>query len=262
MTHGHWTPTSTPSDSPSDRPVAVVTGASSGIGRATAIALAADGYRVVAGARRLDRLDELAAEHPGIVPIALDVTDQASVDALAASVDRVDVLVNNAGGAHGVSSIAEADLEAWQWMYDVNVLGTLRVTKALLPRLIDSGNGLVVVVSSIAGHESYKGGGGYNAAKHAESSLSRVLRIELLGEPVRVSEVCPGLVETEFSLVRFQGDAERAAEVYAGTTPLRAVDIAETIRWIASAPSHVNIDSITVLARDQISATVVNRTTR
>lgn len=250
-------PASTPVDS---RRVAVVTGASSGIGRATAIALAADGYRVIAGARRLDRLRELAAAHPGIEAVALDVTDQESVDALAGSLDRLDVLVNNAGGAHGVSSIAEADLEAWQWMYNVNVLGTLRVTKALLPRLVDSGDALVVVVSSIAGHESYRGGGGYNAAKHAESSLARVLRIELLGKPVRVSEVCPGLVETEFSLVRFDGDAKRAADVYAGATPLRAEDIAETIRWIAAAPAHVNIDSITVLARDQISATVVHRT--
>ncbi|WP_062465922.1 SDR family NAD(P)-dependent oxidoreductase [Demequina maris] len=237
---------------------AVVTGASSGIGAASARALAADGWHVVLGARRTDRLEALAEEIGGTA-LRLDVTDQESVDALRDAIGSCDLLLNNAGGALGTSSIAEGDVDEWQWMYDVNVLGTLRVTKALLPKLVASGDGQVINIGSIAAREPYKGGGGYNAAKHAVAAMTRVLRIELLGQPVRVSEIDPGMVETEFSLVRFGGDAEKAAKVYEGVTPMSAEDIAEAVRWVASRPKHVNIDQILMLATAQTSAQVVHR---
>jgi NADP-dependent 3-hydroxy acid dehydrogenase YdfG len=242
----------------STKPVAVVTGASSGIGAASAKALAKAGFDVVLGARRADRLAEVAAECGGRA-IALDVTDEASVAAFAEQIERCDLLINNAGGALGLDSIATADLDLWQKMYDVNVLGTIRVTKALLPKLIDSGDGQVVVIGSIAARQSYPGGGGYNAAKHAEAAVTRVLRLELIGQPVRVCEIDPGMVETEFSLVRFEGDQQRADAVYAGMTPLTADDIAETIAWIATRPSHVNVDQITIMPRDQTGAQQVHR---
>jgi NADP-dependent 3-hydroxy acid dehydrogenase YdfG len=242
----------------STRPVAVVTGASSGIGAAAAKALAKAGFDVVLGARRVDRLAEVAAECGGRA-FALDVTDEASVAAFARQVERCDLLVNNAGGAFGLDSIAEADLDRWQRMYDVNVLGTARITKALLPKLIDSGDGQVVVIGSIAARQPYPGGGGYNAAKHAEAAVTRVLRLELLGQPVRVCEIDPGMVETEFSLVRFEGDRERADAVYAGMTPLTADDVAEAIAWVATRPAHVNIDQITITPRDQAGAGQVHR---
>ncbi|WP_062288371.1 SDR family NAD(P)-dependent oxidoreductase [Demequina phytophila] len=237
---------------------AVITGASSGIGAASARALAADGWHVVIGARRVDRIEALAAEIGGTA-VPLDVTDQESVDAFCARVETCDLLLNNAGGAFGTASIAEADVDQWQAMYDVNVLGTLRVTKALLPKLVASGDGQVITIGSIAAREPYKGGGGYNAAKHAVAALTRVLRIELLGQPVRVSEIDPGMVETEFSLVRFDGDAEKAAKVYEGVTPMTAEDIAEAVRWVASRPTHVNIDQILMLATAQTSAQTVHR---
>ncbi|MQM27116.1 SDR family NAD(P)-dependent oxidoreductase [Glycomyces albidus] len=240
------------------RKTAVVTGASSGIGAAAARALAKAGFDVVLGARRTDRLAEVAAECGGTA-LALDVTDEASVSAFAARVERCDVLVNNAGGAFGLDSIADADLELWQRMYDVNVLGTARITKALLPKLVESGDGQVMAIGSIAGHQPYPGGGGYNAAKHAEAAITRVLRMELLGQPVRVCEIDPGMVETEFSLVRFEGDQERADAVYAGMTPLTADDIAETVAWVATRPAHVNIDQITITPRDQAGAQLVHR---
>lgn len=240
------------------RKTAVVTGASSGIGAATAKALAAAGFDVVLGARRVDRLAEVAAACGGTA-LELDVTDEDSVAAFAAVVRRCDLLVNNAGGAFGLDSVAEADLELWQRMYDVNVLGTARLTKALLPKLVASGDGQVVVVGSIAGHQPYPGGGGYNAAKHAEAAVTRVLRMELLGQPVRVCEIDPGMVETEFSVVRFEGDRERADAVYAGMTPLTADDVAESIAWVATRPSHVNIDQITITPRDQAGAQMVHR---
>ncbi|WP_062389434.1 SDR family NAD(P)-dependent oxidoreductase [Demequina iriomotensis] len=237
---------------------AVITGASSGIGAASARALAADGWHVILGARRVDRLEALAAELGGTA-VALDVTDQESVDAFAAQIGACDLLVNNAGGALGTTPVADADVDEWQRMYDVNVLGTLRVTKAMLPSLIASGDGQVVTIGSIAAREPYKGGAGYNAAKHAVAALSRVLRIEMLGQPVRVCQIDPGMVETEFSLVRFAGDADRAAKVYEGMTPLAAEDIAETVRWVASRPAHVNIDQILLMPTAQASAAVVHR---
>lgn len=236
---------------------AVITGASSGIGAATARALAASGYRTVLGARRLERLQELAAEIGGEA-VALDVTDAGSVAEFAARVPACDVLVNNAGGALGLESLAEADEELWRAMYESNVLGTMRMTRALLPRLRESGDAHVVVVTSIAAFEVYRGGAGYTAAKHAQRAAVKTLRLELLGEPVRVTEILPGMVETEFSLVRL-GSEEAAARVYEGMTPLSGEDVAECIRWAVELPSHVNIDEIIVRPRDQATATEVAR---
>jgi NADP-dependent 3-hydroxy acid dehydrogenase YdfG len=239
-------------------PTAVVTGASSGIGAATARALAGDGYRVVLGARRLERLEELAGEIGGQA-ISLDVTEPESVADFAAQVEDCEVLVNNAGGALGLEAVGDADEELWRSMYEANVLGTMRMTRALLPRLVESGDGHVVAVTSIAAFETYRGGAGYTAAKHAQRAVLRTLRLELLGEPVRITEIAPGMVETEFSLVRFKGDEEAAAKVYEGMEPLRAEDVAECIRWAVAQPSHVNVDEIVVRPRDQATATEVHR---
>jgi NADP-dependent 3-hydroxy acid dehydrogenase YdfG len=234
--------------------VAVVTGASSGIGAETSKALAALGFHVVCVARRADRVNALA-EQIGGTAIVADVTSDADVAALAQQLDQlpgpVSVLVNNAGGARGLESVAEADLEHWRWMWETNVLGTLRVTRALLPQLIASGDGLIVTVTSIAAFETYDGGSGYTAAKHAQGALHRTLRGELLGKPVRLTEIAPGAVETEFSLVRFGGDEQRADKVYRGITPLVAGDVAEVIGFVASRPSHVNLDQIVIRPRDQ-----------
>ena len=233
--------------------VAVVTGASAGIGEATARTLATQGFHVVVVARRADRINALAAEIGGSAIVA-DVSDGAAVDALAAQLNRVDVLVNNAGGAKGLEAVADADLDNWRWMWETNVLGTLRVTRALLPKLIDSGDGLIVTITSVAAMEIYDGGAGYTSAKHAQGALHRTLRGELLGKPVRLTEIAPGAGETEFSLVRFGGDQQRADSVYAGMTPLVAADIAEVIGFVASRPSHVNIDQIVIRPRDQATA--------
>jgi NADP-dependent 3-hydroxy acid dehydrogenase YdfG len=231
----------------------VVTGASSGIGEATAKILAAQGFHVVAVARRADRISALADEIGGTA-VVTDITDDIAVQALARDLPRVDVLVNNAGGAKGLASVADADMEHWRWMWETNVLGTLRVTRALLPKLIESGDGLIVTITSIAAMEVYDGGAGYTATKHAQGALHRTLRGELLGKPVRLTEIAPGAVETEFSLVRFDGDRQRADSVYTGMTPLVAGDIAEVIGFVASRPSHVNLDQIIIRPRDQASA--------
>jgi NADP-dependent 3-hydroxy acid dehydrogenase YdfG len=239
---------------------AVVTGASSGIGAATARRLAEDGWEVVAAARRLDRLGALAASHPSIRPCALDVTDPASVAALADAAPTCDLLVANAGGAFDLAAVAVADLDDWARMYDVNVLGLVRTVQALLPALIASGSGHVVMTGSTAGRWVYEGGGGYVAAKHAVAALRDTLRLELAEQPVRVSEVAPGMVKTEeFGLVRFGGDQARADAVYAGVDPLTADDIADVIAWVASRPPHVNIDLVQVTPRQQASATKVVR---
>ena len=238
--------------------VAVVTGASSGIGAATARTLAAQGFHVVAVARREDRIQALASEIGGTAVVA-DVTDEAAVETLASKVDRVDVLVNNAGGARGLAPVADADLEHWRWMWETNVIGTLRVTRALLPKLLDSGDGLIITVTSVAALEVYDGGAGYTAAKHAQGALHRTLRGELLGKPVRLTEIAPGAVETEFSLVRFDGDERRADAVYKGITPLVADDVAEVIGFVASRPSHVDLDLIVMKPRDQANASRFNR---
>ncbi|APT91640.1 hypothetical protein CPHO_00390 [Corynebacterium phocae] len=229
---------------------AVVTGASSGIGEATARALAKDGWHVVVAARRAERLEKLAAEIGGTA-IELDVTSDASVAQLA-DLPRVDLLVNNAGGAKGLEPLAETTVEDWQWMYDVNVLGTLRVTQALLPKLeaAPDNSGLIINMGSIAGWEVYAGGSGYNAAKHGVRVISRALRIE--NHNVRVTELDPGRVATEeFSVNRFRGDAAKAASVYDGQLNLVAEDVAEAARWVASLPAHVNIDVMTIKPRTQ-----------
>ncbi|GGL23027.1 oxidoreductase [Planomonospora parontospora subsp. antibiotica] len=239
----------------------MVTGASSGIGAATARRLAREGFDVVAAARRRDRLDELAAEVPGIRPVTLDVTSPESVAELAASLDRCDVLVNNAGGAIGLEPVASGDPADWQRMYDVNVLGSLRVTQALLPKLVASGDGVLVMLTSVAGLVSYEGGGGYNAAKHAQTSMTEVLRLELCGEPVRIVEIAPGMVHTEeFSLTRFRGDAERAGKVYEGVPgPLSADDVADAVAWCVTRPWHVNIDRLVIRPRAQAAQHKIHR---
>ncbi|MET9201060.1 SDR family NAD(P)-dependent oxidoreductase [Gordonia sp. NPDC003585] len=233
--------------------IAVVTGASSGIGAATARQLAKQGYHVVLGARRVDRVKALADEIGG-TGRQLDVTDEDSVAQFVDGLDSVNVLVNNAGGAKGLDPVANADLDDWRWMWETNVLGSLRITKALIPALIASGDGLIVSITSIAAIEAYDNGAGYTSAKHAQAVTHRTLRYELLGKPVRLTEIAPGMVETDFSLVRFDGDQERADAVYQGLTPLTADDVAEVIGFVASRPPHVNLDQIVLKPRDQASA--------
>ncbi|MGW6707982.1 SDR family NAD(P)-dependent oxidoreductase [Streptomyces sp. NPDC054956] len=244
---------------------AVVTGASSGIGAATARRLAAEGYRVVLAARRKDRIEALAEEladagHQAVAA-ALDVTDRRAVREFADGLDRVDVLVNVAGGAIGTETVAEADPDDWTAMFAVNVVGALQITQALLPALVASGDGTVVVLSSTAGLLPYEGGGGYVAAKHGAHALAGTLRLELCGSPVRVIEVAPGLVRTEeFALNRFRGDAERAAGVYDGVArPLTAQDVADTVGWAVTRPSHVNVDLLVVRPRAQAAHHKIHR---
>ncbi|AJE83161.1 MULTISPECIES: SDR family NAD(P)-dependent oxidoreductase [Streptomyces] len=244
---------------------AVVTGASSGIGAATARQLAAAGFRVVLTARRKDRIEALAAElrESGAEAVAqpLDVTDRGAVEDFARSLGSCHVLVNNAGGALGADPVASGDPAQWRQMYETNVLGTLHVTQALLPALTASGDGTVVVLTSTAGHGTYEGGAGYVAAKHAEHVLAETLRLEIVGQPVRVIEVAPGMVKTEeFAKTRFGGDEEKAEKVYAGVAaPLTAEDVAETITWAVDRPSHVNIDLLVVRPRAQASNSKVHR---
>lgn len=241
-----------------ERRIAVVTGASSGIGEATARRLAAEGYHVVVGARRMHLLTALA-EQIGGTARRLDVMLPESVGEFAGALpEQVHVLVNNAGGALGLEPVADANEGFWEDMYRTNVLGLMRVTKALMPRLL-AGRGHIVNVTSIAGRETYVGGGGYTAAKHAARAVSETLRLELNGTPVRVTDVAPGMVETEFSVVRFSGDEERAARVYEGVTPLVANDIADCIAWAVTRPAHVNIDGIVVKPVAQARASVVAR---
>ena len=235
-----------------------MTGASSGIGAATVRSLAAAGFEVVAAARRLERCEEVAREVGGRA-LRLDVADPDSVAELAESLPEVSVVVNNAGGALGLEPVAEANEEFWRQMYETNVLGVVRVTKTLLPALERSGDGHIVVIGSVAGVEVYPGGGGYTAAKHAANAVARTLRLELLGKPIRVSEVAPGMVETEFSLVRFEGDRERADKVYDGTTPLSAEDVADAIVYVVTRPSHVDVDYLSIKPTDQATARDVHR---
>lgn len=245
-----------------ERRRAVVTGASSGIGQATARVLAAEGFEVVCAARRAERVDALAKEIDGLA-VTCDVTDPQSVAELADHAGSpLAVLVNNAGAALGLQTVAEADVDAWRRMYELNVLGTLQVTKALLPALVAGGDGLLVNVGSTAGHEAYEKGGGYTVSKTGVAVLTETLRQELLGEPVRVSEIAPGMVKTEeFSLTRFGGDRERAEAVYTGVeAPLTAEDIADCIGWVATRPAHVNIDRLVVKPRAQASQYKIHRT--
>ncbi len=241
--------------------IAVVTGASSGIGRAAALALARAGFEVHAGARRFERLAILAAEAPGIRPYRLDVTDHESVARFASQLERVDLLVNNAGNAFGLDFVESAPIERWQRMFDLNVLGSLRMIQELLPQLRRSPNATIVQVGSIAGFQVYPGGAGYTASKHALDALTRTLRLELLGEPIRICQVAPGLVRTEFALVRYEGDKEREEALYQGMAPLQAEDVAEAIVWVATRPAHVNVDLLVIQPRDQAEATRVYRRT-
>jgi NADP-dependent 3-hydroxy acid dehydrogenase YdfG len=238
---------------------AVVTGASSGIGAATAVRLAAEGFDVVLGARRVDRLEEVAARTGGRA-LPLDVTDPDSVAAFAAALDRVDVLVNNAGGAFDAAPVAEADLDSWQRSFDVNVLGSVRVTKALLPALRASGAGDVVFVGSTAGMVSYEGGASYTAAKHGVHTLAETLRLEIVAEPVGVVEIAPGMVRTEEFSVNRTGSQEKADAVYRGVRePLVAEDIADCIAWAVTRPHHVNVDLLVVRPRAQAAQHKVHR---
>jgi NADP-dependent 3-hydroxy acid dehydrogenase YdfG len=239
--------------------VAVVTGASSGIGAATAARLAAEGFDVVLAARRLDRLTSLADSIGGRA-LPLDVTDPASVEAFAGALDRVDVLVNNAGGAFDANPVADADLDSWARTYEVNVLGTVRLTKALLPALRASGAGDVVFVSSTAGFISYEGGASYTAAKHGVHTLAETLRLELNGEPVRVVEIAPGMVRTEEFSANRLGSSEAADAIYRGVRePLVAEDIADCIAWTITRPHHVNIDLMVVRPLAQAAQHKVHR---
>lgn len=229
--------------------VAVVTGGSAGIGAAAARALAKDGWHVVVAARRLDKCEAIAKEIGGVAA-ELDVTDQVSVDKLAAQLERVDLVVNNAGGAKELDFLRDASDADWEWMFDTNVMGTMRVTRALYPQLKAS-QGLVINIGSVAGTDAYKGGSGYNAAKYGLRGITRAFRREEAEQNIRVTEIDPGRVKTEFSLNRFKGDEEKAAAVYDGKLNLSAEDIAEAIRWVASLPPHVNIDSLNIMPTDQ-----------
>jgi NADP-dependent 3-hydroxy acid dehydrogenase YdfG len=244
---------------------AVVTGASSGIGAATSVRLAEAGYRVVLTARRTDRLDDVAKQISAAGGIAevhqLDVTDRPAVDALAALLDSCDVLVANAGGAIGADTVAESSPADWQAMYDVNVLGTLHPVQAFLPKLIASGAGTIVLMSSTAGFTAYEGGGGYVAAKHGTHAIAATLRLELYDKPVRVIEIAPGMVKTaEFAVKRFRGDAGKAAAVYAGVAePLTDTDIADAVIWAVTRPAHVNVDLMVLRPRAQAAQHKVHR---
>jgi 3-hydroxy acid dehydrogenase/malonic semialdehyde reductase len=246
----------------------VITGASSGFGAAAAASFGREGARLLLGARRAQKLEETArsamrAGSPQALAHALDVTSTSSVETFAAWVrrqsDRIDVLVNNAGGAKGLDTVAQGKDEDWEFMLQANVLGVLRVTRALLPLIIANAGSSIINVGSIAGHVAYEGGAAYCAAKAGELQITRALRLELCGSGVRVSTVDPGLAETEFSIVRFSGDAARAKKVYAGLTPLNAEDVAETLVWVASRPPHVCIDEIIIKPTDQAAIHKLNR---
>lgn len=247
--------------------IAVVTGASSGIGAATARHLVRAGFDVVIGARRVERLEalkaDLEAQHPEriVTALPLDVSDVDSVKAFTDAIEKVDVLVNNAGGALGVDRIDTADEADWSRMYDINVLSILRMVQALLPKLRASPAASVVTIGSVAALEAYETGAGYNAAKFGARAVTRVLRLELKGEPIRVIEIDPGLVETEFSVVRLGGDKEAADKIYEGVDNLTADDIADAVTWTVTRPPHVNIDSIQIMPRDQVAARNVHRRT-
>ena len=244
--------------------IAVVTGASSGIGAASARRLVAEGFHVVAAARRADRLEALVKEVGDATAVECDVTDDASVAGLAETVaglgGPLTLLVNNAGGARGIDPVESGSADDWQWMYDVNVLGTLRVTQALLPALVASGNGTIVTIGSTAAFTPYEGGGGYTAAKHAQTALVGTLRLELSGKPVRVMEIDPGMVRTDEFSVKRLGSKEKADAVYAGVKyPLTAEDIADCVAWVATRPHHVNIDRLVVRPLAQAAQHKVHR---
>ena len=247
------------------KPTALITGATSGIGEATARILAPT-HRLIVCGRRKERLDTLAAELSSITEITsltFDVRDKQAVDEsfakLSADWEQIDLLVNNAGNAHGLDHIQEGSVDDWDAMIDINVKGLLYVTKAVLPNMTKAKSGHVINIGSIAGKEVYEKGAVYCASKFAVDALTQGMRIDLNTENIRVTSINPGLVETEFSLVRFKGDEDRAKSVYAGFQPLTAEDIADAVRYVASAPAHVTVTDMTILATAQASATKVNR---
>lgn len=245
------------------KPVAVVTGASSGIGSATAVLLADHGYHVVAVARREERLQELSMKNPNIEALRIDVTSNDDVQRLANHLQGkpVEVLVCNAGGAFDFDTVISSDPEVWMKTYDVNVVGSVRCIKALTPLMVQHGKGHLVIITSTAGQIAYENGGSYVAAKHGEVALARTLRLELSGLPIRVTEIAPGMVKTdEFALTRFSGDSERAAKIYAGVEkPLTDGDVAEAIRWSVMLPEHFNVDSMTIRPVAQAAQHKVHR---
>jgi 3-hydroxy acid dehydrogenase/malonic semialdehyde reductase len=245
-----------------------ITGASSGFGAAAALAFAREGARLLLGARRSDRLEAVAAQarelgSPQALAHVLDVTRTDSVSAFGAwartLTPRLDVLVNNAGGAKGLDPVATGKDADWEFMLAANVLGVLRVTRAFLPLLVENPGSSILNIGSIAGHVAYEGGAAYCAAKAGELSVTRALRLELSGTGVRVATIDPGLAETEFSLVRFAGDAARAKKVYDGMTALTAEDVAETLVWVATRPAHVCIDELIIKPTDQAAIHKVHR---
>ncbi len=245
-----------------------ITGASSGIGRATALAFAAQGARLLLCARRTDRLNTLrheleAAGSPAVRTFALDVQLRASVETALASLppdwQAIDILVNNAGLSRGLAKLQEDDPDNWEEMIDTNVKGLLYVTRAIVPGMLDRGRGHVISMGSTAGHQTYANGAVYCASKAAERVISEGLKIDLIGTPVRVTSIDPGMVETEFSAVRFRGDQERAAKVYQNITPLQPEDVADAILWAATRPAHVNIHTVVMTTIDQANSTVFNR---
>ena len=238
----------------------LITGASSGFGEAAALAFAREGAKLLLGARRVDRLEKVAeaarkAGSPAAHVYALDVSSTPSVNAFAdfarKHTDKLDVLINNAGGAKGLDTVANGKDEDWEFMMETNVLGVLRVTRAMLPMIVNNPGSSIINIGSIASRTAYEGGSAYCGAKAAELQITRALRMEMFGMGVRVSSVDPGLAETEFSLVRFDGDAERAKKVYEGVFPLTAQDIGETLVWVASRPPHVCIDEMVIKCTDQ-----------
>lgn len=246
----------------SQRPIALVTGGGTGIGAAVARRLVADGYAVVVAGRRRDRLDAVAAGlGDSVTVLQMDVTDAESVTSGVGGLERLDVLVNNAGGALGLSPVEAGDLAEWEAMYATNVLGTVRVTQAALPLLRRSPHATVVNISSIAGERVYAGGGGYTAAKHGESVVSETLRLELNGEHVRVVDIRPGMVRTEeFSLTRLHGDRAAADKVYDGVDrPLVADDVAACVAFAVGLPQHVNIDTLVVKPVAQAAPHLLHR---
>lgn len=249
-------------------PIVLVTGASAGIGAACARAFARAGYDLILTARRGDRLQALAAELSGacsvrVLPLGLDVRDRRAVEetlgGLPADWSAVEVLVNNAGLGRGLDKLHEGDPGEWDEMVDTNVKGLLYVTRAVLPGMVARGRGHVVQIGSVAGREVYPGGNVYCATKFAVKALSRAMKVDLLGTPIRVSTVDPGMVETEFSVVRFRGDRQRAAKVYEGLKPLSPEDIADIVLWVVSRPPHVDITEVVVMPTAQSSATLAHR---
>ena len=248
----------------------VITGASSGFGAAAAKAFASQKAKIILGARREDRLkrvvtDALAAGAPEAHYHYLDVAETGSVEKFAAWIrtltNKIDVLINNAGGAKGLEKVADAKDEDWEFMMQTNVLGVLRTTRACLPLLVNNPGSYILNIGSIAGRTAYEGGAAYCAAKAGELKITQALRLELCGTGVRVGTIDPGFAETEFSLVRFKGDADRAKKVYDGMNPLTSEDIAETLVWVASRPAHVNIDEMVIKPTDQAAVHKVHRRT-